>query len=70
MRNSRRGPERDIQVELANADYEMHIGSGLTITMMERHWKLQPGQLKNYRANHLSRTGELGVGSGRYALST
>jgi len=49
--------QSDETVALANADYEDRKQSGerATYEMLERHWKLKPRQLRNYRANRLRR---------------
>ncbi len=57
------GPERNLQVSIADADYEMtkaeavKAGKATTITIriIERRNKIRAGSLKSYRANHYSR---------------
>lgn len=49
------------EVELANADWEENRPdwplalSKRTLAAYEKLYKLRPGQLKNWRANHISR---------------
>jgi hypothetical protein len=46
------------KVELASGEYDRRRANGIRepgIAIIERLFGLPPGQLKNYRANHLSR---------------
>jgi hypothetical protein len=55
-----RGPERDLQVVIANSEYEEEKllsrkegrPCSVTLKKMERKYRLKAGALRYYRANH------------------